>query len=390
MEPRRARRGRSSARSGSRSSTTSAPGPRRRPRAAGRAAAGVRARPLRGARGPGAGRTSPSEERNRYVEANAAALRALLPADLVFANHIVLGGPVAAAVGVPLRSSTRTARSSSTRCAATSSWSGRDGESLVDAHAVFVGSGAHPPRARGRRRPRGARARGAARRRRRAVQAGAARRRARSAARGGPERSAEPGEPRGAAAGRRQRSAARGVLRHGKADRRLLREADREQGRPGAVRGAAAGSTRAPSSSASATTARRSRRRRRRGPSSPVRSSTATSPHLLPLCDVAAVPSIFPEAFGMVAAEAAAAGVPAGRRGALGPRRGRCGDRTRVSARPRARDRLPDRRRRGAAAAHRRDPRAVAGGAPRPRPRRPSRGRAQLGAGPALQNGSCV
>ena len=32
--------------------------------------------------------------------------------------------------------------------------------------------------------------------------------------------------------------------------------------------------------------------------------------HLLPLCDVEVVPSIFPEAFGMVAAEAAAAGVP--------------------------------------------------------------------------------
>jgi glycosyltransferase involved in cell wall biosynthesis len=32
--------------------------------------------------------------------------------------------------------------------------------------------------------------------------------------------------------------------------------------------------------------------------------------HLLPLCDVAVAPSIFPEAFGMVAAEAAAAGVP--------------------------------------------------------------------------------
>jgi len=31
---------------------------------------------------------------------------------------------------------------------------------------------------------------------------------------------------------------------------------------------------------------------------------------LLPLCDVAVVPSIFPEAFGMVAAEAASAGVP--------------------------------------------------------------------------------
>ena len=32
--------------------------------------------------------------------------------------------------------------------------------------------------------------------------------------------------------------------------------------------------------------------------------------HLLPLCDVAVVPSVFPEAFWMVAAEAAAAGVP--------------------------------------------------------------------------------
>ncbi len=34
-----------------------------------------------------------------YVEANAAALRELLPADLVFANHVLLGGPVAAATG---------------------------------------------------------------------------------------------------------------------------------------------------------------------------------------------------------------------------------------------------------------------------------------------------
>src|SRR5260370_26206370 len=32
--------------------------------------------------------------------------------------------------------------------------------------------------------------------------------------------------------------------------------------------------------------------------------------HLLPLADVSVVPSIFPESFGMVAAEAAAAGVP--------------------------------------------------------------------------------
>jgi len=40
-----------------------------------------------------------ADERARYVEANAAALRELLPADLVFANHVLLGGPVAAASG---------------------------------------------------------------------------------------------------------------------------------------------------------------------------------------------------------------------------------------------------------------------------------------------------
>ena len=38
-------------------------------------------------------------ERERYVEANAAALRDLFPADLVFANHLLLGGPVASAAG---------------------------------------------------------------------------------------------------------------------------------------------------------------------------------------------------------------------------------------------------------------------------------------------------
>src|SRR5215203_1074431 len=42
-----------------------------------------------------------TEERQRYVDANAAALRELLPADLVFANHALMGGPVAAAAGVP-------------------------------------------------------------------------------------------------------------------------------------------------------------------------------------------------------------------------------------------------------------------------------------------------
>jgi glycosyltransferase involved in cell wall biosynthesis len=38
-------------------------------------------------------------ESQRYVEFNAAALREHLPADLVFANHVLLGGPVAAATG---------------------------------------------------------------------------------------------------------------------------------------------------------------------------------------------------------------------------------------------------------------------------------------------------
>src|SRR6266545_6413761 len=39
------------------------------------------------------------EERERYVALNARALAAHLPADVVFANHVLLGGPVAAATG---------------------------------------------------------------------------------------------------------------------------------------------------------------------------------------------------------------------------------------------------------------------------------------------------
>jgi glycosyltransferase involved in cell wall biosynthesis len=40
-------------------------------------------------------------ERDRYVDANAAAVRDHLPADLVFTNHVLLGAPVGAAVGAP-------------------------------------------------------------------------------------------------------------------------------------------------------------------------------------------------------------------------------------------------------------------------------------------------
>src|SRR5213592_4009477 len=39
------------------------------------------------------------EERDRYVAANAAAVRERLPADLVFANHVLPGGAVAYEVG---------------------------------------------------------------------------------------------------------------------------------------------------------------------------------------------------------------------------------------------------------------------------------------------------
>jgi glycosyltransferase involved in cell wall biosynthesis len=42
-------------------------------------------------------------EKAAYVEANAAVLRALLPADIVFCNHVLMGAPVGAATGVPFR-----------------------------------------------------------------------------------------------------------------------------------------------------------------------------------------------------------------------------------------------------------------------------------------------
>ena len=40
-------------------------------------------------------------ELDRWVEANAAAVRERLPADLVFCNHVLLGGPVGASTGAP-------------------------------------------------------------------------------------------------------------------------------------------------------------------------------------------------------------------------------------------------------------------------------------------------
>jgi glycosyltransferase involved in cell wall biosynthesis len=79
-------------------------------------------------------------ERERFVELNAAAVRERLPADLVFANHVLLGGPVAAATGA--RYAVK-AHGSELEYAMRgnrelSDW-GR--ESLARAEAVFVGSG---------------------------------------------------------------------------------------------------------------------------------------------------------------------------------------------------------------------------------------------------------
>jgi glycosyltransferase involved in cell wall biosynthesis len=42
-------------------------------------------------------------ERAAYVEANASVLRDLLPADVVFTNHVLMGAPVGLATGVPFR-----------------------------------------------------------------------------------------------------------------------------------------------------------------------------------------------------------------------------------------------------------------------------------------------
>ena len=42
-----------------------------------------------------------AEERRRYVDANAACVAEQLPADLVFCNHVLLGGAVGAAAGAP-------------------------------------------------------------------------------------------------------------------------------------------------------------------------------------------------------------------------------------------------------------------------------------------------
>jgi glycosyltransferase involved in cell wall biosynthesis len=81
----------------------------------------------------------PRPERDRYVELNAEAVRRELPADLVFANHVLLGAPVGAASGARFAVK---AHGSELEYAMRGSdelqeW-GR--ETLAGAEAVFVGS----------------------------------------------------------------------------------------------------------------------------------------------------------------------------------------------------------------------------------------------------------
>jgi glycosyltransferase involved in cell wall biosynthesis len=78
-------------------------------------------------------------ERDRYVELNAAAVRELLPADVVFANHVLLGAPVGAASGAPyaVKAHGSELEYSMRGNEELSAW-GR--ETLAGAEAVFVGS----------------------------------------------------------------------------------------------------------------------------------------------------------------------------------------------------------------------------------------------------------
>jgi glycosyltransferase involved in cell wall biosynthesis len=78
-------------------------------------------------------------ERERFVELNAGVLRERLPADLVFANHVLLGGPVGAASGAPyvVKAHGSELEYSLRDNAELSAWAR---ESLAGAEAVVVGS----------------------------------------------------------------------------------------------------------------------------------------------------------------------------------------------------------------------------------------------------------
>ena len=78
-------------------------------------------------------------ELEAWVEANAAAIRGLLPADVVFTNHVLLGGPVGAATGAPfaVKAHGSELEYSMRGNAELSAWGA---EAVARARATFVGS----------------------------------------------------------------------------------------------------------------------------------------------------------------------------------------------------------------------------------------------------------
>src|SRR5437867_4824657 len=78
-------------------------------------------------------------EREAFVDANAAALREHLPADLVFANHVLLGAPVGAASGArfAVKAHGSELEYSMRESPELQEWGA---ETLAGAEAVFVGS----------------------------------------------------------------------------------------------------------------------------------------------------------------------------------------------------------------------------------------------------------
>ena len=167
MEPRRARRRRSSARS-AHPELYDLGGAERGPSGARAAAAGLRARSLRGPRGAAApGLTA--AERDRYVEPQrGGAARAPAGRSRLLRTTCCSGGPVGAATGAPFAvkahgSELEYSMRGNERAAA---WGAR---ARAGAASRLRRLRPHPRGARGRRRPRRARPRGAAGRRRRRV-----------------------------------------------------------------------------------------------------------------------------------------------------------------------------------------------------------------------------
>jgi glycosyltransferase involved in cell wall biosynthesis len=247
-------------------------------------------------------------ERERFVAANAEAVRAELPADVVFVNHVLVGGPVGAAAGVPFRVKVHGSELeySMRGNAELSAW-GR--ETLRAAEAVYVGS-AHIRKVleevvghvdRVREVPPGVDVDEFDPEPRDVALAGLLDEARRDPPNQGNVHERLPDEGNAQLFERWFADDAPTVLYFGKLlynkGVHVLFDALRELGARALIVGF--GDYRA--------------ELERRAPSG----SVFTGPlehrqlvHLLPLCEVAVVPSIFPEAFGMVAAEAAAAGCP--------------------------------------------------------------------------------